>query len=227
MFNGINFDFLRTGASRQDVQSFKGDTISRGYQVLQGWHQGGIKQVVTICTKPSKLRLTMSHWSNIMLQNYVSAERHTRSSTLRGAIASFLSCYGTPSYPASMSSMWRPERVKTLVRNFVCKLQGWYELVIQFLGMIKDCIWKGRRLSCSGIVTMQPTDQGMCCSFNKERADRMLQQSRYQEQLLRLREQDKTHSRDDSELPDGQAQIIIKTNFNYAEISFKCNFLQV
>ena len=36
MFNAMNFDFLRTGASRQDVQSFKGDKISRGHQELQG-----------------------------------------------------------------------------------------------------------------------------------------------------------------------------------------------
>ena len=75
--------------------------------------------------------------------------------------------------------------------------------------MIKDCIWKGRRLSCSAIFTMQPTDQGMCCSFNKEKADEMLRTSRYQRQLIRLTEQDKKNSVGSRE-PDWQAQIILQ-----------------
>ena len=37
--------------------------------------------------------------------------------------------------------------------------------------MLKDCRWKGRRVSCSAIFTMYPTDRGMCCSFNKPKAD--------------------------------------------------------
>ena len=37
-----------------------------------------------------------------------------------------------------------------------------------FAAMIKRCIWKGVRVSCSSIFSMYPTDRGMCCSFNKQ-----------------------------------------------------------
>lgn len=49
---------------------------------------------------------------------------------------------------------------------------------------------------------MQPTDQGMCCSFNKQKADEMFRANRYQEEIIRLTEQDKRKSRDDSTVPD-------------------------
>ena len=67
--------------------------------------------------------------------------------------------------------------------------------------MMRDCIWKGKRLSCSAIFSMQPTDQGMCCTFNKERADEMFKDNHFQEQLTRLTTQDKENSRYDSEIP--------------------------
>ena len=91
---------------------------------------------------------------------------------------------------------------------------NWYEILLNicltknnnnnFIGMIRDCIWKGKRLSCSAIFTKQPTDQGMCCSFNKERADEMFKESRYREQIEKLSDQDKTLSAEDSALPDWQ-----------------------
>ena len=39
--------------------------------------------------------------------------------------------------------------------------------------MIKRCIWKGVRVSCSSIFSMYPTDRGMCCSFNMQKAEEM------------------------------------------------------
>ena len=68
--------------------------------------------------------------------------------------------------------------------------------------MIKDCIWKGRRLSCSAIFSKQPTDRGMCCSFNKEKADEMFKESLYMEQIKMLTGQDNTHSAEDSTVPE-------------------------
>ena len=55
---------------------------------------------------------------------------------------------------------------------------------------------------------MQPSDQGMCCSFNKEKADEMIRTGRYQEQLIRLTDQDHKKS-DGSKVPHWEAQIII------------------
>ena len=49
------------------------------------------------------------------------------------------------------------------------------------LGMLKWCAWKGRPLSCSSIFTMFPTDRGMCCSFNKQRAEDMFNEGKYRD----------------------------------------------
>ena len=68
--------------------------------------------------------------------------------------------------------------------------------------MIKRCIWKGERLSCSSIFSMYPTDRGMCCTFNKQKADEMFRANRYQEQISRMTKQDKDHSVEDSTVPD-------------------------
>ena len=67
--------------------------------------------------------------------------------------------------------------------------------------MIKSCVWKGEKLNCSSIFTMYPTDRGMCCTFNKQKADDMFKQSRYQDQLQRLSSQDKDLSFENSGLP--------------------------
>ena len=68
--------------------------------------------------------------------------------------------------------------------------------------MIKRCIWKGERLSCSAIFSMYPTNRGMCCTFNKQRADELFRANRYQEQITRMTKQDKDHSFEDSTIPD-------------------------
>ena len=70
-----------------------------------------------------------------------------------------------------------------------------------FLGMIKGCVWNGRRLNCSSIFSMYPTDRGMCCTFNKQKANEMFRKSRYQDQIDWLTDQDKDNSIKDSTLP--------------------------
>ena len=70
--------------------------------------------------------------------------------------------------------------------------------------MIKECWWKGKRLSCSSIFSKNPTDRGMCCSFNKQKAEEMYKESRYQEQLKRLNDQDKRLSFEKSGVPNWQ-----------------------
>ena len=64
---------------------------------------------------------------------------------------------------------------------------------------------------------MQPTDRGMCCSFNKRKADEMFNASPYQEQLTRLAEQDKEKSGLSSEVPELQdiLKYVIKLVITY------------
>ena len=44
--------------------------------------------------------------------------------------------------------------------------------------MLKRCYWKGVKMSCSAIFKTQPTDRGMCCSFNMEVAEKVYKESR-------------------------------------------------
>ena len=39
------------------------------------------------------------------------------------------------------------------------------------LSFIKKCYWKNKPISCSAIFQKRPTDRGMCCSFNMEKAE--------------------------------------------------------
>ena len=55
---------------------------------------------------------------------------------------------------------------------------------------------------------MQPTDQGMCCSFNKQKAEEMYVEGRYQEHVIKMTEQDAKQARDGSRLPEGWADLI-------------------
>ena len=72
---------------------------------------------------------------------------------------------------------------------------------VSCIGMLKRCKWKGRIISCSSIFSMYPTDRGMCCTFNKQKADEMFKKSRYTEQLERLSYQDKKKSFGNSTFP--------------------------
>ncbi len=57
--------------------------------------------------------------------------------------------------------------------------------------MLKKCKWKGERVPCSGIFDMFPTDRGMCCTFNMEKADVIFQESRFQKSIGRLQALDR------------------------------------
>ena len=68
--------------------------------------------------------------------------------------------------------------------------------------MARECRWKGKKISCAAIFSMQPTDRGMCCSFNKAKADEMFSESRFKEQMEKMTVQDKENSMEESKLPD-------------------------
>ena len=69
-------------------------------------------------------------------------------------------------------------------------------------GILKWCAWKGLRISCSSIFTMFPTDRGMCCSFNMQRAEEIFRESRYRESVAKFTKQDKDRSFDNSTIPE-------------------------
>ena len=68
--------------------------------------------------------------------------------------------------------------------------------------MIKKCLWRGKPISCAAIFKMQPTDQGVCCSFNKEKAEEMFRKGRYQEHMMMMNAQAESMSLEPSSLPE-------------------------
>ena len=47
------------------------------------------------------------------------------------------------------------------------------------LSFLKRCYWKNNPISCNAIFQKRPTDRGMCCSFNMEKAEHILKNSSY------------------------------------------------
>ena len=68
--------------------------------------------------------------------------------------------------------------------------------------MFKWCAWKGLTLPCPSIFTLFPSNRGMCCSFNIQKADEMFRESKYRFHLERLSKRDKALSFDNSTIPE-------------------------
>ena len=60
---------------------------------------------------------------------------------------------------------------------------------------------------------MYPTDRGMCCTFNKQRADEMFKASRYQDEVTKLSSQDKVSSFEDSAVPPWLVKFFMNEKF--------------
>ena len=69
------------------------------------------------------------------------------------------------------------------------------------ISMIKRCYWKGQPMSCSSIFLTRPTDRGMCCAFNMEKAENIFRKSKYESALSKYQEQDIRLGFDNSTLP--------------------------
>ena len=70
------------------------------------------------------------------------------------------------------------------------------------MSLIKRCYWKGQEISCSSIFVTRPTDRGMCCSFNMEKAEKMFREGRYGSMVSSMQHQDSLGSFDNTSLPD-------------------------
>ena len=57
-------------------------------------------------------------------------------------------------------------------------------------GMLKGCIWKGVDMPCSKVFEMVPTDQGMCCAFNLNKAEEMFKDGNFREMVQKMQQRD-------------------------------------
>lgn len=70
------------------------------------------------------------------------------------------------------------------------------------LSFIKRCYWKNRPISCNAIFQKRPTDRGMCCSFNMEKAENILKESKYAYAISSRQEDEKERGFEVSEVPE-------------------------
>ena len=52
------------------------------------------------------------------------------------------------------------------------------------LSFIKRCYWKNNPISCNSIFEKRPTEKGMCCSFNINKAKEIFKRSRYKKSIV-------------------------------------------
>ena len=69
------------------------------------------------------------------------------------------------------------------------------------LSFIKKCYWKGEPISCNSIFQKRPTDRGLCCSFNMEKAENIFKDSKYKDAISMRQVDDIQHGFDDGEKP--------------------------
>ena len=67
---------------------------------------------------------------------------------------------------------------------------------------LKRCQWKGKPIDCAAIFRRSITDQGICCSFNRESADNIFSKSTYSTLVNNLQESDKNASLENTSLPE-------------------------
>ena len=54
------------------------------------------------------------------------------------------------------------------------------------LSFIKRCYWRGKMIKCSNIFVTRPTDRGMCCAFNFDNAEKVLENTKFTRSLTEL-----------------------------------------
>ena len=69
------------------------------------------------------------------------------------------------------------------------------------VSFVKRCYWKNTEMNCSSIFVTRPTDRGMCCSFNSEKAEKVFRQGKYRDVISSLQDRDKSNSFDNSSTP--------------------------
>ena len=74
------------------------------------------------------------------------------------------------------------------------------------LSFLKKCFWKDHPISCNAIFDQRPTDQGMCCSFNMAKADKLLREGKYTEAISARQSEDAEFAFETKDPPDWYQQ---------------------
>ena len=101
------------------------------------------------------------------------------------------------SYPALFQVLWKS--IILCVCNFLQVLwhtvnpcfdiQNWTSSYRDQKSTIKRCKWKGIDVNCSLIFMTNPTDRGMCCTFNALAAEKIYRDSQFSRSVAHLQKQ--------------------------------------
>jgi hypothetical protein len=110
---------------------------------------------------------------------------------------------------------------KTVLHNFLSIM--WYSKLPCFdirgltsgkdgeKSILKLCQWKGKKVPCSAIFKKVATDKGVCCAFNKPKADQIFAKSTYTTIIERLENEEKMAAMDKITSPDfnlGESELV-------------------
>ena len=86
------------------------------------------------------------------------------------------------SYPALFQVLWHTV-------NPCFDIQNWTSSYRDQKSTIKRCKWKGVDVNCSLIFMTNPTDRGMCCTFNALAAEKIYRDSQFSRSVAHLQKQ--------------------------------------
>ena len=93
------------------------------------------------------------------------------------------------SYPSLFEILWYTQLPCFDVENVTSEFRDQY-------GMLKGCFWKGIEVPCSKVFDTFPTDQGMCCTFNINKAEEMFTKGKYTDMVHFMQQRDRNSSYD-------------------------------
>ena len=86
------------------------------------------------------------------------------------------------SYPALFQVLWHTV-------NPCFDIQNWTSSYRDQKSTIKRCKWKGVDVNCSMVFMTNPTDRGMCCTFNALAAEKIYRDSQFSRSVANLQKQ--------------------------------------
>ena len=97
------------------------------------------------------------------------------------------------SYPSLFEILWYTQLPCFDVENVTSDFRDQY-------GMLKGCFWKGVEVPCSKVFDTFPTDQGMCCTFNINKAEEMFTKGKYNDMVnfMQIRDRNMSYDRNSS-----------------------------
>ena len=101
----------------------------------------------------------------------------------------------TKAFDALLSTLWYASLPCYDIKNVTAVRDG-------ERAVLKYCEWKGVAISCGAIFTPNPTDQGMCCSFNLKAADDIYYDEKYAKIIADLQAADASAAFADKDKPN-------------------------